>query len=192
MRLPFHTFTRTSFSHRTHNPDLSRLKLNSNTTSTSSKGSPELRDLDQPFSFNIRLHDQPYQLQFYDTASPRNYTLLTPSIIILCYSIAEPGSLASVRDYWKKLVETQFNYDERLPVILLGLMRDVRQKEDYDGKVRRMDQGGISESDVLNGRQIVYPQEAVRVAQEMRCDRYCECSAITGDVSPALCFRTTH
>ena len=53
---------------------------------------------------------------------------------------------------------------------------------------RRMDQGGIGEDDVLNGRRMVYPQEALRVAQEMRCDRYCECSAVTGDVgiSPDL------
>ena len=27
---------------------------------------------------------------------------------------------------------------------------------------------------------LVFPQEALRVAAEMRCDRYCECSAKTG------------
>ena len=103
-------------------------------------------------------------------------------------SIAEPESLTNVQSYWKKLVETHFNVDEQCPVVLLGLMRDVRQKEDYDGKVRRMDRGGVDETDVLNGRRIVYPQEAVRVAQEMRCDRYCECSALTGDVSSMIVF----
>ena len=142
-----------------------------------------LQDLDQPFSFNIRMYDRPYRFQFYDTASPTNYTLLRPSVIVLCYSIAEPASLANVSSHWKNLAETHFNYDEQLPVILLGLMRDVRRKEDYDGKLRRMDYGAMGESDVLNGRKLVYPQEALRVAQEMRCDRYCECSALTGDVS---------
>ena len=86
-------------------------------------------------------------------------------------------------------METHFNYDELLPVILLGLCRDVREKEDYDGRVRKMatvgeeGDGDDGEEEVLNGRRIVYPQEALRIAQETRCDRYCECSAITGDVS---------
>lgn len=161
----------------------SRLRLGSKDINATRKALPILRDLDQPFCFNLHLKSQPYQLQFSDTASPENYTLLHPSIIILCYSIASPESLTNIQGYWKKLVETHFNYDEALPVILLGLMRDVRQKEDYDGRVRRMDGGGIGEADVLNGRRLVYPQEGVRVAQEMRCDRYCECSAFTGDVS---------
>lgn len=84
------------------------------------------------------------------------------------------------------MVEMHFNYDESLPVIVLGLKRDVRSKEDYDGKVRMIhsdvdtvyDESGAS----LNGRTFVYPQEALRVAQEMRCDRYCECSALTGEL----------
>jgi len=130
---------------------------------------PVLRDLDQPFPFNIRLYNRPYRFEFYDTASPTNYTLLRPSVIVLCYSIADPDSLSSLQDKWKRVVETHFNYDESLPVIVLGLGRDARSKDDYDGEVRFK-------------RGIVYPQEALRVAQEMRCDRYCECSALTGEL----------
>ena len=173
---------------------------------------PRLRDLDQPFPFNIKLYSRPYRFEFYDTASPENYTLLKPAVIILCYDISSPASLKGVHTRWKYEVETHFNYDETLPVILLGLKRDVRQKDDYDGRVRQLegDQcsknnstapwaiGGrssasdrlgakalVGEEDeqVLNGRSFVYPQEALRVAQEMRCDRYCECSAVTGEVS---------
>ena len=80
------------------------------------------------------------------------------------------------------MVESHFNLDESLPVIVLGLMRDIRQKEDYDGKVRAVAGEGSGDEEVLNGRRIVYPQEALRIAQEMRCDRYCECSALTGEV----------
>lgn len=59
------------------------------------------------------------------------------------------------------MVETHFNYDESIPVIMLGLKRDLR-REGVEG--------------------MVFPQEGVNTAQEMRCDRYCECSAVTGEL----------
>jgi len=62
---------------------------------------------------------------------------------------------------WKYIVETHFNYDETLPVILLGLKRDLRREGDPD---------------------VVFPHEALGIAQAIRCDRYCECSALTGEL----------
>lgn len=153
-----------------------------------------LRDLDQPFPFNISLYRRPYRFEFYDTASPHNYTLLKPAVVILCYSIASPESLKSVHTHWKTIVETHFNDNEMLPVILLGLKRDVRSREDYGGSVKPVaaedDATGPEDQQMLNGRKFVYPQEALRIAQEMRCDRYCECSALTGEVwiGDPLCF----
>lgn len=44
--------------------------------------------------------------------------------------------------------------------MMLGLKRDLR-KEDKD---------------------TIYPQEALGIAQQMRCDRYAECSAVTGEL----------
>lgn len=124
-------------------------------------GLPTLRDLEQPFLFDVKLYNRPYRLEFSDTSSPTSYTLLRPSVIILCYSIPSRSSLQSVATTWKHMVETHFNYDECLPVILLGLKRDLR-REGVEG--------------------MVFPQEGVRIAQEMRCDRYCECSAVTGEL----------
>ena len=49
-----------------------------------------------------------------------------------------------------------------IPVMLLGLKRDLRVEE--------------------GDKMIVDPQEGYRVAQEMRCDRYAECSAATGEL----------
>ena len=49
-----------------------------------------------------------------------------------------------------------------LPVVILGLKRDLRSESDPNG--------------------IIYPQEAYRIAQEMRADRYVECSAVTGEL----------
>lgn len=136
------------------------------------------------------MYNRPYRFEFSDTSSPENFILLKPAVIILCYAIDNPSSLTSLHGEWKKLVETHFNYDEALPVIMLGLKRDVRGREDYDGRVRRAaaaDTAGEEDGDdaVLNGRTFVYPQEALRVAQEMRCDRYCECSALTGELCEA-------
>ncbi|KAK0257544.1 hypothetical protein LTS09_007591 [Friedmanniomyces endolithicus] len=158
---------------------LSRLTLGNNALHASSKPLPTLHDLNQPFPFNISLYARKYRFEFSDTASPTHYTLLRPAVIILCYSIASPESLSSLKTNWKSVVEGHFNYDEEIPVIVLGLQRDVREKEDYDGLVRT---GVGRDGRERGGRDIVYPQEALRVAQEMRCDRYCECSALTGEL----------
>jgi Ras family protein A len=140
--------------------------------------------MDQPFPFNIRMYNRPYRFNFYDTASPENFTLLRPALVVLCYSIANPESLESVHKHWKPLVETHFNDDDTLPVVLLGLKRDVRSQDDYDGSVKPACDGTESEDQQpINGRKFVYPQEALGIAQKMRCDRYCECSAMTGEVS---------
>lgn len=47
-------------------------------------------------------------------------------------------------------------------MLVLGLKRDLRSEDDPNG--------------------IIYPQEAHRVAEEMRADRYMECSAVTGEL----------
>lgn len=145
---------------------------------------PVLRDLDQPFVFNVSMYNRPYRFEFYDTASPEHYTLLKPAVIVLCYSVADPSSLQSVYTTWKHMVETHFNYDEKIPVIVMGLKRDVRSKEDYGGKVRPLVNPGACEdlTQALNGRTFLYPEEGIEVAKKMRCDLYCECSALTGAV----------
>ncbi|KXL51323.1 hypothetical protein M433DRAFT_140772 [Acidomyces richmondensis BFW] len=147
---------------------------------------PTLRDLDQPFPFDIRLYNRSYRFLFSDTSSPTNFTLLKPSIIVLCYDISSPSTLHSLKAKWKYVVEMHFNYDESLPIIVLGLKRDVRSKGDYDGRVKAFHTDVDIMDDAsevpINFRKFVYPQEALRVAQEMRCDRYCECSALTGEL----------
>lgn len=50
--------------------------------------------------------------------------------------------------------------NDDIPIMLLGLKRDLRVEEEG----------------------VIYPQEGVRVAQEMRADKYAECSAVTGEL----------
>jgi len=67
----------------------------------------------------------------------------------------------SISASWKAQAEAHFNYDEAMPVMLLGFKRDLRREGDS---------------------KVVWVQEALNVAQEMRCDRYAECSAVTGEL----------
>jgi Ras family protein A len=133
---------------------------------------PKLRDSDQPYAFNISLYDRPYRIQFYDTASPTNYTLLHPAFVILCYDISSRASLQSLTTTWLPIINKHFNHDENLPVMVLGLKRDLRKQwtlaevgPDNKGK-------GAS----------VMPHEALHVTRLMLCDRYAECSAVTGEL----------
>jgi len=47
-------------------------------------------------------------------------------------------------------------------VLVLGLKRDLRSEDDPNG--------------------IMYPQEAYGLAQQIRADKYMECSAVTGEL----------
>lgn len=49
-----------------------------------------------------------------------------------------------------------------MPLLVLGLKRDLRSEEDPNG--------------------IIYPQEAYGLAQQIRADKYAECSAVTGEL----------
>ncbi|KAL8682074.1 MAG: hypothetical protein Q9186_001863 [Xanthomendoza sp. 1 TL-2023] len=122
---------------------------------------PVLHDLDQPFIFDISMYNRPYRIEFYDTSSPVNYTLLQPDFIILCFDVTDRRSLINVPQVWRKNVTRHFRRDgEDVPLMVLGLKRDARVEEEG----------------------VIYPQEGYRIAQEMRCDRYAECSAVTGEL----------
>ncbi|KAF2399359.1 P-loop containing nucleoside triphosphate hydrolase protein [Trichodelitschia bisporula] len=125
---------------------------------------PRLRDEDQPFLFDISMYNRPYRFQVYDTACPTSYTLLRPDFLILCFDISRRETMNSLPSRWRRVVEGHFNHDESIPVMVLGLKRDLR-REWMDDQ-----------------RESVMPQEGLRIAQEMRCDRYAECSALTGEL----------
>lgn len=154
------TDSRLSLGVRPHNDDLPPYEL------------PKLRDSDQPYAFDISLYGRPYRIQFYDTASPTNYTLLHPSFVILCYDISSRASLFSLATTWLPIVNKHFNYDENLPVMVLGLKRDLRKQ--WTLPEVGPDKTGKGDS--------VMPHEGVQTAQRMLCDHYAECSALTGEL----------
>ncbi|KAH7320214.1 putative transforming protein rho [Stachybotrys elegans] len=128
---------------------------------------PLLRDSDQPHNFDIKFSSKEYRLQFYDTSNPEGWRFLDPDVIVICYDISQRESLANMKRYWIDEVKRTFQRIDRLPVVVLGLKRDLRSDTDPNG--------------------IIYPQEAYQMAQAMRADRYAECSAVTGElVKPAF------
>ena len=63
---------------------------------------------------------------------------------------------------WIDEVKKSFQRFDTLPLVVLGLKRDLRSEKDPNG--------------------IIYPQEAYQAAQALRADRYVECSALTGEL----------
>ena len=74
----------------------------------------------------------------------------------------------------------QYGHGERLPVMMLGLKRDLRREDEgiiYPQEVCVSLWGGFSRFELTN-----WIVQAYRIAQELRCDRYAECSAVTGEL----------
>ncbi|KAK7525780.1 uncharacterized protein IWZ02DRAFT_515501 [Phyllosticta citriasiana] len=145
----------------------------------------------QPHLVSLRLHNKPYALLLYDTASPTPFTALSPDLIILAFDVSRRATLTALRDRWLPLVDVAFNADERVGVMVLGLCRDRRDKLRYrdedavgGGDVEGRGDGGLGNGveGAGGGGGIVTPHEALAVAQAMRCDRYAECSALTGEL----------
>lgn len=77
------------------------------------------------------MYNKPYRFQFYDTASPENYTLLRPDFVILCYDVTDRRSLINVQEIWRKDVTRNYRRDgEDVPIMVLGLKRDARIEEE--------------------------------------------------------------
>ncbi|CRG92534.1 hypothetical protein PISL3812_09595 [Talaromyces islandicus] len=121
-----------------------------------------LKDHDQPFLYDIRFSKKSFRVEVYDTASPnQHWSSLRPDLVILAYDISNRAALDSLKA-WRSDITRYFQRGsgERIPVMMLGLKRDLREEND----------------------QIIYPQEAYRIAQELHCDRYAECSAMSGEL----------
>lgn len=113
--------------------------------------------------YNISMYNRPYRFEFYDTASPLNYTLMQPDYVLLCYDISDRGTLVNVQHvWWPKMIEWYMKASDGIPIMLLGLKRDLREE----------------------GEQIdtIYPQEGHNMSAQLRCDQYAECSAMTGEL----------
>ena len=127
-------------------------------------------DLDnRPFTFSVSLFRRPYTFNIW----PSTGTLFTdpfpdnPRFVIITYDVTSRVSLHNAQFYWRKQYMMHFDEHEHItPVMLLGLKRDLR----------------TDETDEEGNCLCVMPQEGLEAAQNMRCDKYAECSALTGEL----------
>jgi GTPase SAR1 family protein len=56
-----------------------------------------LRDMDQPFIFEVRSRKGQYRFEFHDTSSPESWRLLRPDLVIICYDISQRLSLVNLQ-----------------------------------------------------------------------------------------------
>lgn len=160
-----------------------------------------LPDAAQPVTINLVLRGRRYRLRFFDTSSPTPFPSLSPDVLVLAFDVSRRRTLLALQARWLPLVDATpgLNADERAAVLVLGLKRDRRGVESYrddeagddregGGGVRGGDADADGEGDGDRdtndggGGGSVMPHEAVAVAQAMRCDRYAECSARTGEL----------
>ncbi|KAJ5925681.1 hypothetical protein N7454_008320 [Penicillium verhagenii] len=146
---------------------LSRLQSGKKPTPSQPGTAPDgplqtLRDSDQPFTYDIRFSKRAFTLEVYDTSCPnQHWSTLRPDVVVIGFDISNRETLTGLKE-WRNDISRYFQHGrgDRIPVMMLGLKRDLRKE----------------------GEGIIYPQEAYRIAQELRCDRYAECSAVTGEL----------
>lgn len=150
---------------------LSRLPQVATGPITSTTPFPPARiDLEtRPFTFSVSLFRRPCTFHIW----PSTGTLFTdvfpdvPHFVIITYDISSRASLWNAQYYWRRQFTQHYQeLEHSTPVMLLGLKRDLRTEEvDEEGKYV-----------------CIMPHEGLKAATDMRCDKYAECSAVTGEL----------
>jgi Ras family protein A len=132
-----------------------------------------------PSTFNVSLFARPYNIVIYRPTSP---IFVDPfpekvDVLVLCFAIDDRISLFNAQKYWRRVFAERYEAElgVQVPVMLMGFKRDLRtdQKEMISGIEAGTDKEEFT---------CVMPEQGLRAAREMRCDRYAECSATTGEL----------
>jgi len=121
---------------------------------------------------DIKIDGKPVQLALWDTAGQEEYERLRPlsyskaHVILIGFSIGSPDSLENVSLKW---IEEVNRLCPGIPVVLVGLKKDVRDSE-------------IEIEEIKNkGLSFVDPKQGEAMAQQIGAKRYIECSALTAE-----------
>ncbi|QLL31395.1 hypothetical protein HG536_0B02580 [Torulaspora globosa] len=107
-------------------------------------------------------------LTLWDTAGQEEYERLRPfsyskaDIILIGFAVNDPESLLNARTKW---AEEALRYCPDVPIILVGLKKDLRNASEDNSKAE----------------EFVRPEDAQQMAKQIGAKKYLECSALTGE-----------
>ncbi|CAN6614402.1 GTP-binding protein Rho1p [Trichomonascus vanleenenianus] len=121
---------------------------------------------------DCRVDGKSVQLALWDTAGQEEYERLRPlsyskaHAILIGFAVDTPDSLDNARTKW---IEEVNELCPGVPVILVGLKKDLRTNTTVVEQMRR------------TGQSFVSVEEAETTARQIGARRYLECSALTGE-----------
>ncbi|KAF8570128.1 hypothetical protein P879_04815 [Paragonimus westermani] len=122
------------------------------------------------FVSDMVVDDKEVELSLWDTAGQEDYDRLRnlsypdTNVVLMCFSIDSPDSLANIRDKWVGEVRC---FCENVPVVLVGLKKDLRTDPATIKELARMKQQPVKTED---GR---------AMASQIGAYAYIECSSKT-------------
>lgn len=121
---------------------------------------------------DCRVDGRSVQLALWDTAGQEDYERLRPlayaraHVILIGFSVDSPDSLENVQDKW---VEEAQERCPDIPIILVGLKKDLREDPLAIEEMRKKSQEFVS------------PKDGENMAQICGARKYLECSSLTGE-----------
>uniref|UniRef100_A0AC35U7Z5 Ras-like GTP-binding protein Rho1 n=1 Tax=Rhabditophanes sp. KR3021 TaxID=114890 RepID=A0AC35U7Z5_9BILA len=121
---------------------------------------------------DIEVDAKQVELALWDTAGQEDYDRLRPlsypdtDVILMCFSIDSPDSLANIPEKWTPEVQ---HFCQKIPIILVGNKKDIRQDAAAVEEMRKMRQ------------EPVRYEQGVAMSQQIGAYAYIECSAKTRD-----------
>ncbi|KAG8845635.1 GTP-binding protein Rho1 [Tulasnella sp. 330] len=120
----------------------------------------------------VEVDGKTVELALWDTSGNDTYDRLRPlsypdsHVILITFGLAFPDSLDSVQEKW--ILEVK-HYCPRIPIILVGCMKDLRCDPQTLEELRKRSQRPVT------------PEEGMEVARKIGAKHYLECSAKTGE-----------
>eukprot|EP01135_Chromosphaera_perkinsii_P012308 Nk52_evm1s2634 gene=Nk52_evmTU1s2634 len=119
---------------------------------------------------DLDVDGKPVELALWDTAGQEDYDRLRPlsypdaDVILMCFAIDSPDSLENIPEKWTPEVK---HFCPNVPILLVGLKKDLRNDENTIKELSKMKQVPVSYD------------EAKVMADRIGVYKYMECSAKT-------------
>ncbi|CAF0825426.1 unnamed protein product [Brachionus calyciflorus] len=122
------------------------------------------------YAVTINIAGETCTLGLFDTAGQEDYDRLRPiaypntNIFLVTFSVVMPNSFENIKEKW---IPEILHYCPDAPFMIVGTQTDLRTDSDTINKLKK------------NNQKPVTPDQAVRLAKELKAVKYVECSALT-------------